>query len=154
MRTITRVVVVASLLVVSCGASIAAAQSTRVRSDQDTLMELERSWDDAFHHADVKFIETVLADEFVATYPDGSRGDRKKELANAAAFDQQIDSSTLDNFIIRIYGDAAVVHFTQHMVGPVQGKPVEMAFQYVDVFVFRDGRWQCVSTQSTKISTN
>jgi ketosteroid isomerase-like protein len=145
-------VTTAALVAVSAGLS--AAQSSRVRSDQDTLMELERDWDDAFHHADVKFIETVLADEFVATYPDGSRGDRKKELANAAAFDQQIDSSTLDNFIIRIYGDTAVVHFTQHMVGPVQGKPVEMAFQYVDIFVFRDGRWQCVSTQSTKISTN
>ena len=33
--------------------------------------------------------------EFIATYPDGTRGDRAKELANAAAFNQQIDSSTL-----------------------------------------------------------
>ena len=135
-------------------ATTASAQTSRVRSDQDALMELERSWDDAYHHADVKFIETVLADELVATYPDGSRGDRAKELANAAAFDQHIDSSALEDFIIKIYGDAAVVHFTQRMVGPIQGKPVEMAFQYVDVFVFRDGRWQCVSTQSTKILTN
>ena len=142
----------ASALTVALTMSVAAAQTPRVRSDQEILMQLERNWDDAFHHADVKFIEGVLANEFVATYPDGSRGDRAKELANAASFDQQIDSSTLDNFIIRIYGDAAVVHFTQHLVGPMQGKPVEMTFQYVDVFVFRDGRWQCVSTQSTKVT--
>jgi ketosteroid isomerase-like protein len=128
------------------------AQSRRARSDQEILIQLERDWDEAFHHRDVAFIENVLADEFVATYGDGTRGDRAKELTLAAAFDQQIDSSMLDEFIVKIYGDTAVVWFTQHLVGPSQGRPLELTFRYVDVFVLRAGRWQCVATQSTKVT--
>jgi len=115
-------------------------------------MQLERDWDAAFHRKDVRFIETVLADEFVVTYENGSRGDKAKELALAAEFNQQIDSSTLDEFIVKIYGDTAVVWFTQHLVGPSQGRRLELAFRYVDVFVLRDGKWQCVASQSTKVT--
>ena len=85
------------------------AQTRAVKSDQQILVQLEQDWDAAFRRKDIPFIETVLADEFVATYSDGSRGDRAKELALAAEFNLQIDSSTLDEFIVKIYGDTAVV---------------------------------------------
>jgi hypothetical protein len=29
---------------------------------------------------------------------------------------------------------------------------VELTFQYIDVFVYRDGRWQCVASQSTRVA--
>jgi ketosteroid isomerase-like protein len=123
-----------------------------VRSDQDILVQLEREWDEAFHRKDVGFIENVLADEFVVTYSDGSRADKSKELRLAAEFNQQIDSSMLDEFIVKVYGDVAVVWFTQHVVGPSQGRSLALTFRYVDVFVMRAGRWQCVASQSTKVT--
>jgi hypothetical protein len=128
------------------------AQDRPVRSDQEVLTELERNWDTAFLHNDTTFIENVLADEFVATYPDGTRGDRAKELSLAAEFDQQIESSTLDDFLVKIYGDTAVVWFTRQLVGPSQGRRLELTYRYVDVFVWRAGRWQCVASQSTKVN--
>jgi ketosteroid isomerase-like protein len=128
------------------------AQSRPVLSDQQILIKLERDWDAAFHRKDVPFIESVLAEEFVSTYGDGSRGDRAKELKLAADFNQQIDSSTLDEFVVRVYGDTAVVWFTQHLVGPSNGKPLTLTYRYVDVFVMREGRWQCVASQSTKVT--
>jgi ketosteroid isomerase-like protein len=130
----------------------AGSQSTPVRSDQQILIQLEQDWDTAYHHRDVHFIENVLADEFIATYGDGSRGDRARELTLAASFNQQIDSSTLDEFVVKIYGDTAVVWMTQHLVGPSQGRQLTLTFRYVDVFVLRDGRWQCVASQSTKVT--
>ena len=132
--------------------STAGAQSQPVRSDQQNLIKLERDWDAAFHRKDVAFIESVLAEEFVSTYGDGSRGDRAKELKLAAEFNQQIDSSTLDEFVVKVYGDTAVVWFTQHMVGPSKGQRLEVTYRYIDVFVMRDGRWQCVASQSTKVT--
>ena len=128
------------------------AQTGTVRSDQQILIQLEQDWDAAFRRKDLRFIATVLADEFVATYSDGSRGDRAKELALAADFNLQIDSSTLDEFIIKIYGDTAVVWMSQHLVGPSKGNQLQVTFHYVDVFVMRDGRWQCVASQSTRVS--
>ena len=138
-------VLVAALIPVS-----AAAQD--VKSDQQILIELERSWDAAFHKGDAKFIETLLADEFIATYGDGSRGDKAKELSLAADQKQQVDSSRLDEFIVRTFGNTAVVWFTQILVGPVNGKPTEVRYRYVDVWVIRNGRWMAVASQSTRLN--
>ena len=127
------------------------AQALDVKSDQEVLIELERKWDAAFHSQDAAFIETVLADEFIATYGDGSRGDKAKELALARTFDQQVHSSRLDDFIVKVYRDTAIVWFTQYLLGPLQGKPTEVQYQYMDVWVVRDGRWQAVASQSTRL---
>ena len=116
-------------------------------------MQLERDWDAAFRRNDVAFIDGILAEEFVVTYDDGSRGDRARELALAASFNQKIDSSTLDEFIVKEYGDTAVVWFTLHLVGPSNGQTLELTFRFVDVFVLRATRWQCVSSQSTRVTS-
>jgi len=133
--------------------SVSGGQSGPVLSDQQILIKLERDWDAAFHRKDVAFIDSVLAQEFVSTYGDGTRGDRAKELKQAAEFNQQVDSSTLDEFIVKVYGDTAVVWFTQHMVGPSKGQQLELTYRYIDVFVMRDGRWQCVASQSTRVTS-
>lgn len=138
---------VAALMSVS-----AAARAQDVKSDQQVLIELEMAWDAAFHKQDAKFIETLLADEFIATYGDGSRGDKAKELSLATDTKQQVDSSRLDEFIIKIFGNTAVVWFTQILVGPVNGKPTEVRYRYVDVWVNRNGRWLAVASQSTRLN--
>ena len=103
-----------TLACVIVGSVVAAhtAQAQDVKSDQEILIDLEREWDEAFHSQNAEFIDGVLADEFIATYGDGSRGDKAKELALAREFDQQVDSSRLDNFMVKVYRDTAVVWFT------------------------------------------
>ena len=140
------------LFVAASALSVSPANAQRVRSDQDILMQLEHDWDAAFHRHDVAFIETILADEFVATYDNGVRGDRARELALAADLGQQIESSRLDEFIVKTYRDTAVVWFSLHLVGTSQGRPLEMTLRYTDTWVFRDGRWQCVASQSTRLA--
>jgi len=137
-------------LVLGCAAP-AAAQRGPVRSDQDILIELERGWNDAFYKRDVAFIESLLADEFIATYDDGTRGDKQKELALAASFNQAVESAVQDDFIVKVYRDTAVVWFTLNIVGIKQGERWPLTLRYTDVWVFRDGRWQCVSSQSTRV---
>jgi hypothetical protein len=142
---------VAGFIVLLLCASVAAAQSSApVKSDQDILIELEHNWDAAFHRHDQAFIDRILAEEFVATYDNGVRGDRDLEL-KLALIDENVESSTMDEFIIKEYGNTAVVWFTLHLVGPVNGQRVQNDYRFTDVFVLRDGRWQCVSTQSTKV---
>jgi ketosteroid isomerase-like protein len=143
---------VCGVLVMASPVSTTNAQVGPVRSDQEILVQLERDWDAAFRRRDVEFVASILADEFIATYSDGTRGDRDDELSRVANFNQQIDSSTLDEFTVKIYGDTAVVWMSQHLVGPSKGKPLAVTFRYVDVFVLRDGRWQCVASQSTRVA--
>jgi hypothetical protein len=140
------------ILVAACAMTASASQVAPVESDQQVLIKLERRWNEAFYEKDVAFIETILADEFIATYEDGSRGDRARELALATAFNQQVESAVQDDFTVKVYRDTAVVWFTLRLVGIRQGQRAELTLAYTDVWVMRDGRWQCVSTQSTRVA--
>jgi len=139
------------ILVAAWTASVTAAQKP-VASDQEILIKLEQGWNDAFYRKDLAFIENILAAEFIATYDDGTRGDRAKELALARDFNQQVESAVQDDFVVKVYRDTAVVWFTLHVVGIRQGQRAELTLRYTDVWIIRDGRWQCVSTQSTRVS--
>jgi ketosteroid isomerase-like protein len=130
-----------------------ALQRQPVQSDQQVLVGLERRWNDAFYHKDIAFIESILADDFTATYDDGDRGDKAKELKLAAEFNQQVESAIPDDFTVRVYGDTAVVWFTLNVVGMKQGQRSQLTLRFTDVWIIRDGRWQCVSTHSTRVST-
>lgn len=129
-----------------------ASQRQPVESDQQALIKLERGWNEAFYRKDVAYIGNILADEFLATYEDGSRGDKAKELALVAAFNQQVESAVQDDFTVKVYRDTAVVWFTLRLVGIKQGQRSELMLRYTDVWVMRDGRWQCVSTHSTRMT--
>src|SRR6185295_14587326 len=83
---------------------------------------------------------------------DGTRGDKAKELALAAEFNQHVESATQDEFTVKVYRDTAVVWFTLHVVGTKQGQRAELTLRYTDVWVIRDGGWVCVSTQSTRVN--
>lgn len=149
MRTCRRPLsrVLAAVLLGAAAAAPAAAQSTR-----ETLIELERGWNDAVYRQDTDFVERLLADEFLATYDDGSRGDKARELDLIANFNQAVLSAVQDDFRVAIYGDTAVVWFTLHLVGLRDGQEAELTLRYTDVWVRRDGRWQCVSVHSTRVS--
>jgi ketosteroid isomerase-like protein len=128
------------------------AQRLSVESDQEILIRLERGWNAAVYKNDVAFVRNILADEYISTYEDGSRGDRAKELALIGDFNQNVESAVQDEFTVKTYRDTAVVWFTLHLAGLKQGARVELTMRYTDVWVLRDGRWQCVSSQSTRVS--
>ena len=140
------------VLLAACTLPGSASQSRPVQSDQEVLIELEEAWNEAFYRKDLEFIEGILADEFMATYDDGTRGDKARELELAMEFDQQVQSAIPDEFTVRVFGDTAVVWFTLRLVGLRQGQTAEVTLRYTDVWVLRDGMWRCVSTQSTKVS--
>src|ERR1051325_1731265 len=111
--------IVVMMVVASLGLASARAQEQEFKNGQappqaplspqeQELVQLERAWGAAFVKKDVRFIERVLADEFVATYGDGTRGDKAAEMAQTLDFDQQVDSAVLNGFRVRIYGDTAL----------------------------------------------
>jgi ketosteroid isomerase-like protein len=114
---------------------------------------MERDWDAALRRNDVPFIDSILADEFVVTYDDGTRGDKATELAFAKTFNPKGESSTLDEFIVKEYGNTAIVWFTLHLARAVEGRTAELLLRYTDVYVLRDAKWKCVSSQSTPVAS-
>ena len=109
-------------LAMTCAAVASAPQQPPVEAGQQAVIELERAWNEVFYAKDIAFIEGVLADEFTATYDDGSRGDRARELALSTEFNQQVESAVQEDLTVKIYGETAVVWFTLRLVGIRQGE--------------------------------
>jgi ketosteroid isomerase-like protein len=139
------------LPVAACMVMAASAQRQTPSSKEQELIRLETDWNAAFLRKDAAFFTRVMAAEYVVTYGDGSRGDRAVELQQLDASDEQIQSSSPSDFHVKLYGDTAVVLFSLHSIGTRHGQPLDATFRYMDVFVRRDRRWQCVASQNTRI---
>jgi ketosteroid isomerase-like protein len=50
-----------------------------------------------------------------------------------------------------VLGDTAVVHGLSTAKSSMAGRDTSGQQRYTDVFVKRDGRWQCVTGYSTKV---
>ncbi len=139
-------------VLVFVGAVRAGASQPPEVSAEQTLIALERGWNEAFYARDVEFLDSILADDFIVTYDDGGLGDKARELELAATFNQRVISATQEDFTVQVYDDAAVVWFTLRVVGIRRGQEAEISLRYTDVWVMRDGRWQCVASQSTRMN--
>jgi ketosteroid isomerase-like protein len=122
------------------------------------VTRLEREWADTIktHSADV--VKRVLADDAVMTYPDGSTGTKADEIRyaetsafNADSFDI-IESkvSVLDADAAIITGRSVIKKGTYKMP---DGKTIDISgeYRFTDVFARRNGTWQVVASQATKI---
>ena len=116
MRTGARLIRILTCTIAIAGSASRVA-SQPVKSDQEIIVALEKSWNEAFYRKDVKLIESILADEFMSTYEDGSRADKKKELALAATFDQQVVYAVQDNFTVKVFGE-----HRRRLVHPAPGR--------------------------------
>jgi ketosteroid isomerase-like protein len=143
---------VCCIFVAAWTVTASAAQRSPVESDQQILIKLERGWNEAVYRRDAAFVADLLADDFTVTYEDGSRGDKARELALVAEFNQQVESAVQEDFVVRVDRETAVVWFTLRLVGVKQGERAEVTLRYTDVWVMRDGRWKCLSSQSTRVN--
>lgn len=140
------------VLVAFWAVTASAQQRSPAESDQQVLVKLEQGWNEAVYRKDVAFIENILAEEFLATYDDGSRGGKARELELVADFNQAVESAIQDEFVVKVYGETAAVWFTLHLVGTKQGQRAELTLRYTDLWRMSEGRWLCVSSQSTRLT--
>jgi hypothetical protein len=64
----------------------------------------------------------------------------------------QVESAIQDEFTVRVYRNTAVSGSPLHVVGIRRGQRAEITLRYADMWIMRDGRWQWVSSQSTRVS--
>lgn len=137
------------LVLVIASVSLANAQtreSHRNEKVENELKELVRLWDAASVKRDVKTLDRLLADEF--TLSGTSKADY---LAFIAAPETVIESAVSDNFDVRVYGDMALLIANDTITSRRNGAKVVDVYRYIDVWLKRDGRWQCVATESHQI---
>ena len=115
---------------------------------KQTLIDLQREWMDAWRRDDRARLEEILAPEFTLT---SARTDR---LVDRAEWLRLLDTTLAESFeytdfLVQVFGDAAVVKSRLTQVATVVGQPWNATFMVTDVWIRRDGRWQVVARHSS-----
>jgi ketosteroid isomerase-like protein len=133
----------------------AAAQEQADSTVETEIREVTRRYDDALRRADVKAVEQFWAPEYTFVNPRGERVTRAARLANLRSTRTTFDSLTHapEEVQIRAYGNGDVaVHSTLLTLGGrYGGKAAQGRFRALVVWVRRDGRWQQVASQLTRV---
>ena len=98
--------------------------SGRASADEAAVMTIENSWPDAVIKKDIDDIKNGV---FV------------------------VESANATDLTPRIYGNAAVVTGVGEIKGTYKDQDITGRYRFTDTFVKKNGQWQCVATQTTKI---
>ena len=112
----------------------------KAANDVDTLRELNRNYVRAAAERDVGWYADNLAEDYMATNPDGSFVDKAGFLARFAKPYPKQDFEAVD-VSIRVLGEVALIHS-----GFLDRKPdgTVSKGRYTDIYARRKGRWLCV----------
>lgn len=124
------------------------AKTNQTNSSEAEVRKLERAWLDAYEQHDAKAMNAIVADDFMITFPDGSKQTKPqimdsikgpKNTANPLKFHTE-------EVTARVYGDTVIL--TGRVITEYQrdGKPAKNADLYTDTYVRRNGKWQVVAS--------
>jgi Domain of unknown function (DUF4440) len=109
------------------------------------LLAVEQEWTVANIHADKAKLERILADDYVGV--SGGKSQGKAEYLSTITPDTGIRDWKFEDLNVDVMRDRA----TLQGVLRLQLSDQETAFRFADKFVWRDGRWQAVSSEVSQL---
>jgi ketosteroid isomerase-like protein len=124
------------------------AQSQSVEQE---LIKLENEWGEAIVKRDAASIDKLMVDEFIAIY-DGSVFTKAQYFEFVKSMKEEILSFAMDEWQVRVYGDAGVVMARSTTKTRLAGKETTNQLRFTDIWVKRDGHWKCVAAHNSSIA--
>jgi ketosteroid isomerase-like protein len=161
--TVAAVVLTAASLTqgrIGAGGGLATGRDDPAAAERE-IRDLEAQFARAVVHPDRAFYERVLADDFTHTSHSGVFKTRAEWLAEdkfGGKADPRLGRTTyeafeVDDLAVRVYGDTAVVTGRTTPKGTdARGQPIRGRYRFQRVWVKRQGRWQAVAFQGTRVT--
>jgi len=127
-------------------------QATPEVSVEQTLMQLERDWSQASLKKDIDTLNKIMADDWVNIDFQGKVVTKAQTIASLKSVLPATQAAGLGEMKVRVFGDSAIVTGSDTGKSGSKGKEVIEKYLWTDVFVRRNGRWQAVASQSTKVA--
>ena len=133
------------------GAQNSIQGADRTRKVESEVLKVERQWNNAFLHRDVRKLSRIMAKDYEATTSKGEVHDRAQELKDLKAATLRFVSFDTDEVVVRVYGSVAIVTGREHFSVLYEGQEVSGQFRYTRVYVERQRRWRLVASHTSKI---
>lgn len=121
-------------------------------SAEEEILKLEKEFAEAIVKNDPESIGRFVADDWIIIDPDGGIVDKARFLGVVKSRALAHEMMESDDIRVRAYGDSAVVTALTRAKGKFMGQDFSTQERATDVFVKRDGRWQCVVSHLTRFT--
>jgi hypothetical protein len=127
---------------------------TKKSTVEATLKDIEDKWEASFMSHDPSVAKAYLADDYRGVSSKGKVMTKSSLLAEIKKDTDTYTSAKNGNMDVRVYGGQfAVVMGTSTEAGKGKdGKAFKRNFRWTDAWVLRNGKWQCVASQSMLLS--
>lgn len=142
-----RYALVAAVLVVAALLGSASAQDV---TEQLKKLEMDRAA--AVVKGDVATLDKQTSDDYVLITMNGKTSDKAQMLDAFKSGQSKLTADDLSDLKVRVYGYAAVVTGKADVKGTLGGQDATGQVLFTRVYVKKNGRWQSVSFQQTRIS--
>ena len=150
-----KMILATTLLLVAASPFAYSQTDTRATSGsakvEQEIRRLEREWFDSYVRGDRAAFDRIVADDALMTYGNGKVGNKSEAIAEIKAPADASYSLTSDDVKVRVYGDTAIVTGRVTEKGTFNGRSLNSQSRYTDVWVRRNGRWQVVAAQNTRL---
>lgn len=112
----------------------------------DEIRDVERQLQQAMVKNDVQALARLIHDDLVFIDVEGNvQGKRDDIESHASGTVVQTAVEFVEEPVMRLHGESAVVAVKAHIKVRLQGNPVEALCRYLRVWLFQDGHWQIIS---------
>lgn len=117
----------------------------------DSIEQVERRRFAAMVAQDVATLEPMLAEELRYVHSNGQLENKPQFIETIRSGRLRYLAITVQELDVRTYGDVAVLDGLLTADAQAGNQPVKLTLRFIDVYVNRDGRWQLVAWQSTRL---
>ena len=139
--------VIASVLSLAALLGLAWAASV-----EEELKKLETDRAAAVVKVDIATLDKQTADDYTLINANGQAMDKKQTLDAIKTGQTKITSNEQSELKVRVYGDVAVITGKSDVKGMISGTEVNGPVRFTRVYVKKNGGWQSVAFQQTRVS--
>ena len=119
---------------------------------EKAIRQLENRRFHAMIEADTAALDTILADDLTYTHTNGWVDTKEQFIGWLETGELNYESITTDGVLVRVYAATAVVTGQAAVEIKVNGQAKNLQIRFIDVYVKREGHWQMVAWQSTRLT--
>jgi hypothetical protein len=150
-----------TLTILICGLSIVLFKCTEktpgTPDEKSELLNLEYQWLTKEFALDTAFLSSIMDSTFIGISDNGIKNKHEDLISMYNNIDQRIkngiviDSFRLEDEVVNIYSNSAVVTFVVHTFRHNVDTLIERKTRFYDVWVKRRDKWKAVASQRTPI---
>jgi hypothetical protein len=100
---------------------------------------------------DAAILKRVLADDYLLLNSQDKREDKAQFIADCTVQGFTMEPFAIDDQVIMVWADGAVLGGAVTMKGMSEGKPYSVRIRFSDIWAKRGGKWQVIYTHANRV---